>query len=364
MPDYLSIEDCAPLNINGGFEEATPAGESPIGWDFRNAERRVSNIGDPNDDCGVDKTLLSTQAASPNFWRRIVEAQPFPGYRSYVRVNVGEVSPFECRPNLANLQYFRAYQTLGGQPPYGANQTPYAAYADDLRYTLGFSIQVLAGQARIETFVEWNDAGTIRQINEEGEDLASTAVPPPTPDLLATALRPGDWRRFAFAGRFGRVVPDVPNGVLAFQNNAYMLGPVIRFTKVSADALVFKLTATLVVAGNYSELAYPGDLSYYLDPRNIVMITYGPQCPPGMRELELDQTRFIKFTSQPDEINTTGGSNTHTHVVGDELKNNEVTKTTRPEDKSSIRPTDPHTHEVGPGLSVPSARVVTLCVRY
>lgn len=365
MPDYLSIEDVAPLNLNGGFEEATPEGETPVGWDIRNAERRVSSVGDANDECGVDETLLSTQAASPNFWRRIVEAQSFPGYRSFIRVNVGEVSPFECRPNLANLQYFRAYQTTGNQPPYPTGQTPYAAYADDLRYTIGFSVQILAGQARIETFTEWNDGGTIRQVNEAGEDLASTAVPTPTPDLLAASLRAGAWRRFAFAGRFGRVVPDVPNGVSAFADDAYLMGPVLRFTKTSADALVFKFTSCLVVPGNYSELAYPGDLSYYLDPRNIVLITYGPQCPPGFRELGLGEPRFLKFTSQGDEVGDTGGSNTHTHTLDDALLNNDISKTTKGDEKSSsISPNSTHEHPVGPGLSLPPSRVVTLCVKY
>lgn len=371
MPDYLSIEDCVPLNINGGYEEATPEGETPIGWDLRNADRRVSSVGDPNDDCGVDETLLSTQAAFPNFYRRIVESQSFPGYRSYIRVNIGDVSPFEARPNLANLQYFRAYQTLGDQPPYTGGQAPYAAYADDLRYTIGFSLQVLAGKARIETFVEWNDGGTTRQVNDEGEDLASTASPTPTPDLIATSISPGDWRRFAFAGRFGRARSDGPhgyltggNGVNQFAPAAYMMGPVLRFTKLSADALVLKLTACLVVPGNYSELAYPGDLSYYIDPRNIVMITYGTQCPPGMRELEMDQARYVKLTSVGSEVGSTGGSNTHTHTLGDDLLTNAISKTTRPEDKSSIRPTDPHLHTTGPGLSLPPSRTVTLCVRY
>jgi len=359
MPDYLSIEDVAPLNLNGGFEEETPEGETPVGWDLRNADRRLSTVGDPNDDCGVDDTLLSTQAAFPNFYRRIVEPQDFPGYRSYVRVNVGDVSPFEARPNLANLQYLRAYQTTGDQPPYTAGQTPYAAYADDLRYTIGFSLQILAGRARVETFVEWNDAGTVRGVNDDGEEVDVNG----SPDLIAASIGPGEWRRLGYAGRFGRVVP-AGGGPVAFQPSAYMLGPVVRFTKTSADALVFKFTSCLVVPGNYSELAYPGDLSYYLDPRNIVMITYGPQCPPGMRELELDESRFIKFTSKGAEAGTTGGSNTHNHVLGENLLNNDISKTTQPSNKSSIRPTDPHTHESGPGLSIPPSRIVTLCVKY
>ena len=154
------------------------------------------------------------------------------------------------------------------------------------------------------------------------------------------------------------------NGVSQFANNAYMLGPVIRFTKVSGDALVFKLSACLVVPGNYSELVYPGDLSYYIDPRNIVMITYGPQCPPGMRELDLDESRFIKFTSKGAEIGDVGGSATHTHVLGEDLLNNQITRTTNPQDKPSMRPSEPHSHTIGPGLSVPSSRIVTLCVRY
>jgi len=359
MPDYLSIEDVAPLNINGGFEEVTPEGETPTGWDLRNVERRVSSVGDPNDSCGVDDTLLSTQAAFPNFYRRIVEPQDFPGYRSYIRINVGDVSPFEARPNLANLQYFRAYQTLGDQPPYTGGQTPYAAYADDLRYTIGFSVQVLAGKMRLETFTEWDDSGTTRQVNDDGEEVDVNG----NPDLLAASIGPGSWRRFSFAGRFGRVLP-VGGGPAAFSPQAFLLGPVLRFTKVSADALVLKFTSCLVVPGNYSELAYPGDLSYYIDPRNIIMITYGSRCPPGMRELELDKARFIKLTSTGSEVGTTGGSATHTHELGDDLLTNAISKTTLPTDKSSIRPTDPHIHTTGPGLSLPPSRIVTLCVRY
>jgi hypothetical protein len=360
MPDYLTIADAVPLNQNGGFEETTPEGEVPVGWDLRNVERRLSSVADPNDDCGVDETLLSTQASFPNFYRRIVEPQPFPGYRSYIRVNVGDVSPFEARPNLANLQYFRAYQTTGAnQPPYTGGQTPYAAYADDLRYTVGFSVQVLAGKARFETYVEWNDAGTIRGVNDAGEEVDVNGVP----DLIASSIGPGGWRRFGYAGRFGRVVP-AGGGPVAFQPSAYMVGPVLRFTKISADALVFKFSACLVVPGNYTELAYPGDLSYYLDPRNIIMITYGPVCPPGMRELELDSARFIKFTSVGSEVGTDGGSATHTHEIGDDLLNNEISKTSLPADKPSIRPSDPHVHLAGPGLSLPPSRVVTLCVRY
>jgi len=358
MPDYLSVADCVPLNLNGGMEESTPEGETPMGWDLRNATRRVASVGDPNDACGVDDTLLSTQAAFPNFYRRIVEPQAFPGYRSHLRVNVGDVSPFEARPNLANLQYFRAYQTTGDQPPYSGGQTPYAAHADDLRYTIGFSVQVLAGKVRFETFAEWNDAGTVRQINDAGEEVGVNG----DPDLLAASIGPGEWRRFSFAGRFGRVLPV--GGPLAFQPAAHLLGPVLRFTKTSADALVFKFTSCLVVPGNYDELAYPGDLSYYLDPRNIVMITYGTQCPPGMRELELDESRFIKFADKAEDAGTTGGTATHTHVLDEDLKNNQTSKTTLPTDKPSMRPTDPHSHTMGPGLSIPSARVVTLCVKY
>lgn len=355
--DAISVENCQPLNLNGGFEEDTPIEEGvvPVGWEFRNIGLHpavISSINETGDDCKTDQETLTTQVDLVNFWQRFVEPQRYPGYRSFVQFSVGSPdTPIEAKMVLANRQSFNPWVTSPNQVPYPDSRKPYAGYADDLPYTLCFSLEVISGTGRIETYSEWDDQGTLVGVNDDGADISTVGQ---GPDLVAANLKAAAWDRFCFTGRFKRLG--------TFSDEAFLTGQVLRLVRTGTDPFVVKFTASLVVVGQYAEVPYPGDLSYMVDPRNTVVLVYGDACPPGFRELDEGNNLFLKGAIETAELLSTGGSEFHEHDVTDRVNGG----TEKSRNTGSLRPSISrrnHSHPSGPGISVPSSRTVTLCVK-
>lgn len=355
MPDHITVENAPSLAINGGFEEETPLGEDPIGWVFDNVSFYTPRV-DAGSVCPVDKTLLLDEDVVRNSWYREVSPQRQPGYRSFLNMTVA-AGTIEARIDLSNV--------LGSFDPYYMGQKRYPPYTtvgnvdplhavsfDDIDYTLTFSIEVLRGMGRIEVYQAWWDqaAQTLQRLNDAGQDATTAGY-----DLLVTNLRESSWQRLTFNGRFGWKTAGT-------RYLHYLLGPTLRFTKQSHDAFVFRFSACGVYRGHYSEVPYGGDLSRLMIPPGTVCITYGDTCPPGFREAELE-SNFLKITSAND-IGTTGGSETHTHEMP--VKAVDLAKTSGFQDqaKRDITRASDHSHPVGDGISIPSARRVGVCVRY
>jgi len=355
--DAVSVENCTPINLNGGFEEATPVevGISPVGWLFRGVGLHPAVIAAANeadDDCATDKETLTTQVDLLNFWQRLTSAQRYPGYRSHIQFSVGSPdTPIELKMLLENRQTYNPWVTSVNQVPYPDSRKPYAGYADDLPYTICFSIEVISGTGRIETFAEWNNGATLVGVNEAGLDITAVGQ---EPDLVATNLKAASWRRLSFNGRFKRLA--------GFPSTAFLSGPVLRISKIGQEPFVVKLTAALVVVGSYGSVPYPGDLSYMIDPRNTVILVYGDSCPPGFRELDDENNKFLKGAVATAEALTTGGSAFHEHSVTNRVNGGTEKSRNGGSSRPSISGAD-HTHPSGPGISVPSSRTVTLCVK-
>lgn len=353
MIEHVSVENAPSLILNGGFEEATPVGDTPIGWRFRNVGVHPSLLpAEETDACHVDKNQLTTQVTLQNFWQREVAAQKYPGYRSHIRFNMGSPDAIEVEALLLNLQAYNPWRTSSNQVPYPDDRTPFAAYADDLRYSTGFSIKVLGGVGKISTYAMWDNNGTEVGINDDGGDVGSV-----DPDLIVTNIKAADWRRFTFAGRFGRLVAPPMHA------RAHLRGVVFRFEKLTGDPFVFLFSAANVVAGNYRDVPYIGDLSYLLDPRGVVRPSWGGVLPPGFREADLSQDLFLKATDDMAKTLTTGGDQFHIHELGAAELN---LQTTRSRDAGSPRPSmqvSEHVHDVGPGVSTPPNRTVGLGIK-
>lgn len=355
MPDYITVENAANLLVNGGFEEETPPGQDPIGWEFRQLLHAVPPVS-AGDSCPVNTDLLLATDRPRNGWFREVSPQRQPGYRSHIQFTIaGEYA--EVRPTLFNRIGFNPFDI--GQyplPPFTSafQQTAFSAYPDDLAYTLTFSVEVLRGRGRIETYQEWaGTAGQIYRINDAGGDATNNR------DLVITGLGESAWRRFTFNGRFGWFVPGVGVPV---RTDQYLLGPVLRFVKQSQDAFVLRFTACGVYRGHYTEVPYGGDLTHLLAPRGMVFISHGERCPPGFREMLLSSV-FLKVTSK-DDVLTTGGSETHTHNMPVKSVSQARTSGFQDSAQREITRADDHSHPIGEGLSVPPSRVVAVCVRY
>lgn len=351
--EHASVLNAPSILINGGFEENTPVGLVPIGWTFRNVGVHPSLLSpEEAEACQVDKQQLTTQVTLQNFWQREVVAQRYPGYRSYLRLNMGSPTAMELQANLLNLQAFNPWLTGNLQVPYPDDRQPFAAYADDSRYTLGFSVKVLGGVGKISTYAMWDNNGIDVGVNDDGDDVGSV-----DPDLIVTNIKAADWRRFYFAGRFGRRVAP------AMHARARLRGPVLRIEKLTGDPLVLLFTACTVVVGNYREVPYIGDLSYLLDPRGSVRPTWSSLLPPGYRELDLSQDLFIKATDIVADALKTGGDQFHTHEIDAAEAN---LQTTHSRDQGSPRPsmqTGDHVHLSGPGVSTPPNRTVGLGIK-
>lgn len=351
--EHTSVENSASLLVNGGFEEETPIGEDPIGWRLRNVGVHPSLLAaEETDACHTDKNQLTTQVTLQNFWKREVSPQKYPGYRSYLMVNMGSPDAIELEANLLNLQAFNPWLTSAQQVPYPDDRTPFAAYADDCRYTMGFSIEVLGGVGKISTYAMWDNNGTEVGVNDDGDDISSVA-----PDLIVTNIKAANWRRFAFSGRFGRRVAP------AFHAKARLRGAVLRVEKLTGDPLVFKISAVNLVQGSYREVPYIGDLSYLLDPRGVVRPSWGQTLPPGFREADLSQDLFLKATDQIADVLKTGGDQFHNHELGAAELNLQTTKS---RNQGSPRPSmqvSEHVHDVGPGVSTPPNRTVGLGIK-
>lgn len=358
MPDHIDVQHAVPLVCNGGFEEDTPAGELPVSWLIRNAQFLPLEVA-TGDACPVDVTVQRDQGALINTWSREVAPQRQPGYRSYLRFSIGSADAVDLRLEVAQRQYFQPYDPGTVQPPYPVGYVwgPFANYPDDMPYTWSFSMEVLGGRGRVETFQEWQDgtpaAPVIRQINDAGQDLGSA-----DPDLIITSMGAQGWRRLTFNGRFGWYAAPSP----VIRNQQYLLGPVLRFTRQSADAFVFKISACGLYKGHYTDVPYPGDLSHLVHPRNIVYFNYGQECPPGFRALQLE-SRFIKAASRQADVLTTGGSQTHTHTIpSDSVDQSRSSGFRDSPDKSITRAAD-HSHPLTDGPSAAPSRVVNVCVR-
>jgi len=354
MPDYITVDNASNLMINGGFEEDTPVGSDPVGWVFRDVLFSAPAVS-AGDVCPVNTDLLQATDRPRNSWFRDVVPQRQPGYRSFVQFTVaGDF--LEIRPDLFNRSGFNPFAI--GQlplPPFSPafQQPAFVSYFDDLAYNLTFSIEVLRGRGRIETYQEWQGTNQVYAINDAGADATSAR------DLIVTGLGEGAWTRLSFNGRFGWFVPGV--GIPA-RVDQYLLGPVLRFTKQSQDAFVFRFTACGAYRGHYTEVPYAGNLAYLMEPRGTIYISHGSKCPPGFREADLSSD-FLKVTSDND-VMTTGGSETHTHNMP--VKAVSLAKTSGFQDSAQreiTRATD-HSHPVGEGLSVPPSRTVAVCIKY
>lgn len=357
MPDYASVENAPALNINGGYEEETPLGEVPIGWRFRDTTFELQEVA-AGETCPVNINQLLSSDLTRNSWFREVSPQRHPGYRSYV-VFTNAAGFFEISPSMFNRMGYDPFNIGQTPPPFtGAfQQRPFSAYADDLDYTMAFSIEVLSGRGRIETYQEWQ-GGTIanpviHQINDAGLDATNDK------DLVVTQLGVGGWRRFIFTGRFGWFSASPPPVARVDQ---YLIGPVLRFTKQSQDAFVFRLSACGIYRGHYADVPYAGDLSYLAEPRGIVYISYGGQCPPGFREMELE-SRFLKITSA-DDGGELGGSTTHVHSMPVDSVNQSKSSAFQDNPQKDITRASDHSHPIGEGLSVPPSRSVAVCIKY
>lgn len=357
MPDFISVDNAPSLIINGAYEEATPAGEDPIGWLLRNVAFAAPAVA-AGDVCPVNLDLLLATNQTRNSWYREVSPQKQPGYRSFLNMTVA-ADYLEIMPHLFNRMGFNPFNI--GQtrvPPFtpAFNQSVIASYFDDLDYTVTFSIEVLGGKGRIETYQAWQ-GGTLGTpieyaINEAGLDATTDK------DLVVTQLGTGGWQRLTFTGRFGWFTSaGSPARV-----DQYLLGPVLRFIKQSQDAFTFRITAFSVVRGHYTEIPYAGDLSYLMEPRGMIYLSYGGQCPPGFREATMEST-FLKVTSQ-DDVMSTGGSETHVHTIPVDTVNQAVSSGFKDQAQKEITRTDDHSHPVGEGISVPPSRSVAVCVKY
>lgn len=361
MSDQITVLNTPSLNLNGGFEEETPIGEDPVGWIFSGGVFFVPTVA-AGDICPVDVSALQDTSGVQNTWQREVDPQRYPGYRSRVRVTISAATSFECLALLANKQYFQMFNSGNTiQPPYGAlfAEEPFAADADDLPYTISFSVQVLGGRGKIETFQRWKNGAapftpTFYDLNNAGRLITA---PNQAPDLVVTNLGIGDWRRFSFAGRFGWFLSGAPHA----RGDDYLYGPVLRFTRQSSDAFVVRITACKVARGQYTEVPYEGDLSYLLEPRGTIYLGYGKRCPPGFRERDME-SRFLKVTSQ-DNVDDIGGSTTHIHNIPVKSVDQAVTSAFQNSASRDITRTNDHSHPVGDGLSVPPSRTVSVCVK-
>jgi len=264
--------------------------------------------------------------------------------------------------------FFNQYRGLPGR----TGKVNSSVDLDDRLVTVSLSYFVESGVGNIELFAEnENLTGGAPGLYEFGPDpLAPTAGKV----LVNNASMTPAWKRvgkvFRFAAADGvQVYPGTADPVLITD---LLKGLGIRLTRVSENsAFVIYVSAVAVVHGSYTDpqgIPYNGDLSYLLDPRNIIRPTFGPTPPPGFRPLSdaigtTQEFRFPVMTSADPTPLKTGGTETHTH----ELSGTKGTtyKKRKPGTGDAGAKTGEHAdkHEVTEALNAPSSRSAFLCIK-
>lgn len=392
---HTLTDDSIPnLLINGGFEEETPDGLDPVCWAIRNARATSSIVLGAEDSCPNNLSQLSAGSEQANMWTRVTQPQRYPGYRTFIRFVVNSV----LDPVVAFYDLFdtRLSSTIARDTPplpehyeYSTSTaTPYfnqyrgepgrtgkvnsAVDLDDRLTTISLSYFVEAGAGDIELFAE-NDnlSGGSPGTYEFGPDPLTPAA---GKLLVGSAGETSAWKRigkvFRFAAADGvQVFPGTADPVL-FTDPLKGFG--IRLRRVSeASAFVVYVSAVTMVHGSYTDpqgTPYNGDLSYLLDPRNIIRPTFGPLPPPGFRPLSdaigTDQEfRFPVMTSEDPTPLQTGGSETHTHELTG-TRGTTYKKRAKGTDGEAAR-TGEHAdqHEVTEALNAPPSRSAFLCIK-
>ncbi len=384
IPNYL---------INGGFEENTPDRLDPVCWTFRGARATESLVLDTTSSCPNNIASVSAGEEQSNFWTRITQPQRYPGLRTYVRnvVNV-TANPMEMFYDLhatrlastlardsGNLPvnfnytaqtrsaYFNQYRGLPGRPGQVTN-SGLDLVGKDVTYTVSYYVE--AGAGRIEIFNEYVEEG-LGVTNEFGPDPDD---PTAGKIIVDNAIASNSWKRVGLSFR----VPQ-PDGSQAFPLSAsliaaddYLSGFTVRLTRTSEEsAFIVRITGVSMSHGSYTEpdgVPYNGDLSYLMDPRNIVRPSYGETGPPGFRpftdvagtDINLRFPSGIKTDPTPLQLD---GQETHTHTVeriaGTRSKRRELGSG----DSGALTAHNAEDHEVAEALSAPTSRSVTLNIK-
>jgi hypothetical protein len=394
----LTDESIPNLLINGGFEEETPDKSAPVCWAIRNARATSSIVLSSEDSCPNNLSQLSSGASQANFWTRVTQPQRYPGYRTFLRLVVNSaLEPLEAfydlydtrlastiardTPPLHNYYdyatntptpYFNQYRGAPGR----AGKPNSGVDLDDRLVTIALSYFVESGEGDIEVFAEAdNIGGGSPGIYEFGPDpLASAAQQLIDRVVVSGATPTAEWKRIGKVFRFPaadgtQVFPATVDPVLA---SDLLKGFTFRLTRTSeSGAFVVYLSAVAMVHGAYSDplgVPYNGDLSYLLDPRNIIRPTFGPLPPPGFRSLSdaIGTTQEFRFPVMgsvdpaPLQLN---GEETHTHELSG--TKGTTSKKRLPGSGDSGARTGEHAaqHEVTEALNAPPSRSAFLCIK-
>jgi len=392
---HTLTDDSIPnLLINGGFEEETPDGLDPVCWSVRNARATSSIVLGADDSCPNNLSQLSAGSAQTNMWTRVSQPQRYPGYRTFMRVVVNSVlNPvelfydlFDTRlastiardtpplpehydyPSSTASPFFNQYRGAPGR----TGKVNSAVDLDDRQVTISMSYFVEAGEGDIELFAEnENLSGGTPGVFEFGPN---PLVPASGKLLVGNAGVTANWKRVGKVFRFTapdgvQVYPGTADPVLASDP---LKGITFRLRRSSDNsAFVIYVSAVSVVHGAYSDpqgIPYNGDLSYLLDPRNIIRPTFGPLPPPGFRPLSdaigTDQEfRFpVMGSSNPVPLQT-GGSETHTHELTGTRGTTYKKRDPGTGDYGARTGEHAAQHEVTEALNAPPSRSAFLCIK-
>lgn len=392
MAQTLDGNSIPNLLINGGFEEETPDGLDPVCWTVRDARATSSIVLGAEDSCPNNISAISSGDSQGNFWTRVTQPQRYPGLRTFMRLAVNNTStPVEMFYDLfltrlastiardtpplpENYDYttaattanFNQYRGLPGRTGNINNAGP------DLlgkKVTIALSYFVEEGSGQIELAHEFADEslGNIEEFGPDPTDPTSGKV------LVSNAIESNSWKRVGkvFQIPSARAVHMFPSGPSVAQEDT-LRGLIIRLTRTSeSDAFIVYVTAVAMVHGEYGTpdgVPYNGDLSYILDPRNIVRPSFGETPPPGFRPFTdvVGSDVLVRFpsgiTTDPTPLQL-DGSETHIHELSGRGGVSSKKRAGGSGDAGARTREHVDEHEVSEALNAPTSRSAYLTIK-